>query len=124
MTEDRDIPSPQEDAYAMYEALTDQCDAAELLAQEAEGQPVGDVWEERRRELDELRPLLTGGRQRVDAEPEDEDMARCRWCQTEMEPDEPTGDVCFDCTMASLPGGPLYHQHLAELDAANREAER
>jgi hypothetical protein len=58
MTDESSVPTPEEDAYAMYEALTDARDEAELLAQEAEGQPVGDVWEERRRELDELRPLL------------------------------------------------------------------
>ncbi len=60
--ESYDLPTPEEDAYAMYEALTDARDEAELLAQEAEGQPVRDQWEDRRRELDELRPLLTGGR--------------------------------------------------------------
>jgi hypothetical protein len=51
-------PTPQEQAYAMYEALTDRFDEAVLDSQEAEGQPVGDVREQRRRELEELRPPL------------------------------------------------------------------
>ncbi len=71
MTHECDIPTPEAEAYAMYEALIDPRDEAELLAQEAEGQPVRDQWEDRRRELDELRPLLTGGR-RPAAEPEAE----------------------------------------------------
>jgi hypothetical protein len=58
MTDESRVPSPEEDAYAMYEALTDPRDEAELLAQEAEGQPVGDVWKARRRELEELCPQL------------------------------------------------------------------
>ncbi len=62
MTSERDIPTPESEAYAMYEALIDARDEAELLAQEAKGQPVRDQWEDRGRELDEPRPLLTGGR--------------------------------------------------------------
>ena len=58
MTSERDVPTPEEDVYALYEALTDARDEAELLAQEAEGQPIGDEWEARRRELETLRRTL------------------------------------------------------------------
>ncbi len=70
MTDEYDVPTPEDDAYAMYEALTDQRDEAELLAAEAEGQPVSNVWEQRRRELDELRPLLGLGGQVMEQEAE------------------------------------------------------
>ena len=63
-----DLPTPEEDAYTMYEALIDPRDEAELLAQEAEGQPVQDQWQDRRRELDELRPVLTGSRPAAEME--------------------------------------------------------
>ncbi len=70
MTDDRDLPTPEEDAYAMYEALTDPRDEAELLAQEAEGQPVGDVWKARRGELEQLGPQLGLGDQVAELEAE------------------------------------------------------
>ena len=38
-------------AYAVYEASTDPTTEAELIDQEAEGQPVGDMWRERQHEL-------------------------------------------------------------------------
>ncbi|HXM57238.1 MAG TPA: hypothetical protein VOB72_17695, partial [Candidatus Dormibacteraeota bacterium] len=45
-------------AYEMYLALTDPQDEAILRAQEAEGQPVSHIREQRQRELDALRPEL------------------------------------------------------------------
>ena len=54
MTNHLDELTSEDDAHAMYEALTDPRDEAELLDQEAEGQPVGDVWRQRQRELHEL----------------------------------------------------------------------
>jgi hypothetical protein len=65
-----DVPTAEEVAYAMYEALTDPMDEAILRLQEAEGQPVGHLWEQRRRELDELRPLLGLGDQVAEVEAE------------------------------------------------------
>ncbi len=54
------VPSPEEAAYAMYEALTDPFDEAVLRSQEAEGQSVAQGWAERSRELAALRPVLLG----------------------------------------------------------------
>jgi hypothetical protein len=54
MTGEGDVVSPEDDAYATYEALNDPRDEAELLDQEAEGQSVGDVWHQRQRELREV----------------------------------------------------------------------
>jgi hypothetical protein len=45
-------------AYDTYVAATDPSDEALLLAQEAEGQPVGDEWADRLRELEEARDAL------------------------------------------------------------------
>ena len=70
MTDERGGRTPEEDAYAMYEALTDPRDEAELLAQEVEGQPVGDVWEARREELTQLRAELGLGDLVVEQEAE------------------------------------------------------
>jgi hypothetical protein len=53
-------PTPEELAYWAYEALTDPFDEAVLLAQEAEGQPVEHLLEERRYELEEVRTELFG----------------------------------------------------------------
>ena len=58
MTEVRDVPTPEEDAYARYLAVTDALDEAILLAQEADGQRVDDELRARRRELEELRAEL------------------------------------------------------------------
>jgi hypothetical protein len=58
MTAEHDVPTPEEDAYAMYEALTDPRDEDLIRFFAAQGEPVGHLWAERRRELDELRPQL------------------------------------------------------------------
>jgi hypothetical protein len=54
MTDQGDVFTPEDDAYAMYQALTDPRDEAELIDHEAGGQPVADVWRERQEELREL----------------------------------------------------------------------
>jgi len=54
MTDECHEHTTEDDAYVMYEALIDPLDEAELLDQEAEGQPVGDVWRQRQEELREL----------------------------------------------------------------------
>jgi len=54
MTDEYHEHTTDDDAYVMYEALIDPLDEAELLDQEAEGQPVGDVWRQRQEELREL----------------------------------------------------------------------
>ena len=70
MTVERGGQTPEEDAYAMYEALTDPRDEAELLDQEAEGQPVGDVWAARSQELAQLHAELGLGDLVVEQEAE------------------------------------------------------
>jgi hypothetical protein len=70
MTDEGDVVTPEDDAYAMYEALTDPGDEAELLDQEAEGQPIGDVWRERQQELRELLTEMELGDQVAEQEAE------------------------------------------------------
>jgi hypothetical protein len=59
-------------AYEMYLALTDPHDEAILQAQEAEGQPVSHIREQRQRELDALRPELGLENGSPDQEPDRE----------------------------------------------------
>jgi hypothetical protein len=70
VTFERGGQTPEDDAYSMYEALTDPRDEAELLAQEAEGQPVIEVWAARSQELAQLRAELGLGDQVVEQEAE------------------------------------------------------
>jgi hypothetical protein len=57
--------TPEELAYEEYEALIDLFDAAVLQQQLAEGQPVEEELRERRRELEQLLPLLVPERDQV-----------------------------------------------------------
>jgi hypothetical protein len=68
VTNDGDQPTPEELAYVLYEGLIDPLDEANLRAQEAEGQPVGHLREQRRRELAELLPALGLGDHVADLE--------------------------------------------------------
>jgi hypothetical protein len=70
MSDEGDVVSRDDPTYEMYEALTDPRDEAELLDQEAEGQPVMHVWAARSQELAQLRAELGLGDLVVEQEPE------------------------------------------------------
>ena len=70
MADEGDVVTRDDHAYEMYEALNDPRDEAELLDQEAEGQPVGDVWRERQQELRELLAEMGLGDQVAEREAE------------------------------------------------------